>query len=366
MKFIVEQKNFLKALQKVSILLLKNHNIAILENVLINVNGNIMTVTSTNLETQITVYTTIISQDINKSTIVSGRKLLSICKSIPNNSVIKVYVNEKKMLIKSNNSVFELLIVSETSFPLLKSFNHEMTFVVSQSIIKNMIHNTQFAMAINDVRYYLNGILFEINENQLKMVATDGHRLAVSSVHLDNRYNFYSVIISRKGVLELIKLLNNRDIKLILFLNKNNIRIKIHNTVFISKLIEGNYPEYNNVLLQYPKIKIKIPTLQLKNALLRVSILSDKKFQSVKFCFCKDQLELRSNNEEEEKAKEIININIIKEEIAFNMNVNYIIDILNNMTEEYVFFSFNIPVCSVHIQEDQQSNNIFVVMPLLL
>ncbi|QCI26569.1 DNA polymerase III subunit beta [Buchnera aphidicola (Thelaxes californica)] len=366
MKFIIEQKKLLKALQKVSVLLLKNHSFAILENVLIQLNSEQLTITSTNLDTEITVYILIASQSVNISTTVSGRKLLNICKSLPIDSMIEIEIHEKKMTICSKNSNFELLTMPCDHFPSTPSFNHEVELILPQIFIKNMLQNTYFSMAINDVRYYLNGILLEINSHEIKMVATDGHRMAVCAINFKTVYNFFSVIISRKGILELIKLMEKKDCNIHLFVNKNNIKIKIKNIVFFSKLIDEKYPDYSNILLKNPDIKIKICVMMLKNALIRVSILADKKFQSVQFYFFNNQLELKSNNEEEEYARETLNIQYKKNEMKFSVNVNYVIDILNNIKDENIIISFNVPITSLQIQEEQQKNNYFVIMPLLL
>ncbi|WP_343128618.1 DNA polymerase III subunit beta [Buchnera aphidicola (Kurisakia onigurumii)] len=366
LKFSIDQKKFLKILQKVSILLIKNNSLSILENILIKVERNILTLTSTNMDTEINVSDTLEINNEEGFVCVSGRKLLSICKSIPEQSIIYIETNDVKMFINSNNSFFELSIVSENKFPILQNFIPEVEIILSQNIIKKMICDTYFSMAVNDVRYYLNGTLLEINKKMIRMVSTDGHRMAISSFRLNIFKSLYSIIIPRKSILELNKLLFNKSEPTKLRINKNNIQVNIQNVVFTSKLIDGQYPDYFNVLITSPKVKISINAKKLKQALLRVSILSDKQFQSVHFYFFEGKIEVTANNESEEIAKEIIQLNYYGEEVKFSINSTYIIDILNNFYDENIILLFNIPVSIIQIENLSYPLNYFVVMPLLL
>jgi DNA polymerase-3 subunit beta len=222
-------------------------------------------------------------------------------------------------------------------------------------------------MANQDIRYYLNGMLLEIKENNLRTVATDGYRIAISNTPVNCSISSYSIILPRKSVLELVRLLNNGQSLLHLLIGKNNIRIDIEDLVFTSKLIAGVFPNYQSILLHDPIKIMEVEISILKESLLRVSILSNQKIHGVHLHLNNGQLVISASNQEEEEAREIIDL-IYSANIDFkiNINVNYILDILNVLTSKNVYFLIQKNTSKIQLEEEKKSSVAYIIMPLHL
>ncbi|CAL4041951.1 DNA polymerase III subunit beta [Buchnera aphidicola] len=367
MKFTIEKKDLLKGLQQVGSLLVKNQSFPMLENVLMEIKKNILSLTATNLETEIITKIPINNVYQTGKTVISGKKLLNICRSLPCNTIIQIEENINKINIISQNSFFSLLSIPPKNFPNVYHFTHEKEFYISQNTFKKMIYTTQFSMANQDIRYYLNGMLLEIKENNLRVVATDGYRMAICNASINFSMSSYSIILPRKSVLELTRLLNNDQSLLHIVIGKNNIKINIENLIFTSKLIAGIFPNYNSILLHNPIKIITVKISILKESLSRVAILSNPNIHGVHLHLNYGKLEISTRNQEEEEAKEIIDL-VYSANINFriNINVNYILDVLNVFTGQNVHFLMQKNASKIQIEEDKKSSVSYIIMPLYL
>jgi len=248
MKFNIKNKIFTQHLKKINRLITKNSTLPILENILITVNNGIISLTATNLETELISNIEISKTYTPGSITVSGQKLLNICRNSSELSDIKISLNKEKIHISLENSNYILNTLPAENFPNHNNFDHVSEFFISSDILKKMIEKTHFSMGKQDVRYYLNGMLLEKNKTSLYTVATDGYRLGIAKTPLKKDVVIFSAIIPRKGIIELHKLLNIEPQLIHVLIGKNNIKIYIEKLIFTVQLIEGEYPDYKSIL----------------------------------------------------------------------------------------------------------------------
>ncbi|BBI01029.1 DNA polymerase III subunit beta [Buchnera aphidicola (Nipponaphis monzeni)] len=367
MKFTIEAYKLLKKLQYITPILQKNDISTIFQNILIKINQKCLTLTASNLETEIVAKIYVKNFYSAGEITVSGKKLLNICKGLPSQSIVKIEQIENNILqITTLFSYFKLLTLPAMNYPKLYFSTYQVQFNISEKIFKNVIKTTQFCMATNDIQYCLNGMLLEIYNKTLKSVTTDGHRMAILSVELNTNILSYTVIISRKNVIEMVRLLNDSSELIIISINKKNFKLKINDITFTTKLIEGNFPHYKKLVIKKFDTILKISSLQLKQSLTRISVLSDKKFKAVQFYIKKNFLKLTASNEEDEIAEENIQVDTDNEEdIKFVINATYIIDILNVIKDDFIYVLFNKPISTIQVQREIISKDCFIVMPLI-
>tara|TARA_Y100000590_G_scaffold465704_1_gene638785 strand:- start:174 stop:1271 length:1098 start_codon:yes stop_codon:yes gene_type:complete len=365
MKIEVKTENLLKCLQSTIGVVERKQTMPILANVLINVADEKLSITATDLEVELIATTTVSSAD-NGSFTIPGRKLLDICRALPITSDLLLQQDESKISISSKRSKFSLSTLPENEFPLIKGINDLEVISVDQPNLKNLINKTHFSMAQQDVRYYLNGLLIESEGTKLRAVATDGHRLAISDTDLaESRNEKKQVILPRKGVIELQRLLNGRG-SIEVLLGSNHIRVKFEDVCFTSKLIDGNFPEYQRVIPANPENKLKVNTERLKGALSRAAILSNEKYRGIRLIVQKNDLVIQAHNPEQEQAEEKIDVDYSGAEIEIGFNVNYLIDALNAIDSEDVHVLLVDNNSSCLIQDTNNSSYRFVVMPMRL
>ncbi|WP_343192180.1 DNA polymerase III subunit beta [Buchnera aphidicola] len=367
MKFTITRNNLFTALQKISPLFVKNQSYPILENVLLNIKDNTLFLTSCNLEIEIIITVPVHYTYNSGSGLVSGKKLLDICRNIPNNSMLEIKKYENKINIISENSFFSLITLNSNIFPNLRNFKSTNKFSISQNVLKNMINSTHFAIANQDVRYYLNGMLLEIQKNNIRTITTDGYRMAICTISINTYILYCAIIIPKKSIIELARLLGNNQSLSKVFIGENNIQIHLENVIFTSKLISGNYPNYKQVLLNNPIKIIEIDLLLFKASLLRVSVLSHEQFKGVHLYLNNNQLEISSSNQNEEEAKEIIPL-IFSKKINFemNINVNYILDVLNVLKSKNIIFFIQKCASKLQLTDNEHSSVFYIIMPLHL
>ncbi|QCI16858.1 DNA polymerase III subunit beta [Buchnera aphidicola (Aphis helianthi)] len=364
MKFIIPNNILVENLKKINRLLVKNTSLPILENILIEIKKGILSLTATNLEIEIIVNIQISKKYILGKATISGRKILNICRNLPEMSNIQIELKNKKIYISSEKSRYILVTLPTENFPNHQNFNHISSFYISSDILKNMIIKTEFAMGKQDVRYYLNGMLFEQKENYLRNVATDGYRLATSYVSLKEKINSFSIIVPHKGIIEILRLLNIKETLLHILIGTNNLRIHINNLIFTTQLIEGKYPDYKSVLLENPKKPIIINNDLLKKSLLRTSILSHEKFSGIEINIKSGELKTTSDNQEEETAEDKFNIEYFGDTIEISINVYYILDVLNTINSKNILLFLNKSQSSIQIESENNSSTIYVIMLL--
>lgn len=367
MKITINRESLLRPLQVVSGVVEKRQTLPILSNVLLVVEGSKLTLTGTDLEVELTATSTDMQSSDEGEITLPSRKFMDICKSLPESSTLDIIVEENKAVIRSGKSRFTLATLPSTDFPTSESITAAREFTISQGILKHLIDQTSFCMANQDVRYYLNGLLLELNPNSLRAVATDGHRLALSEKECEIQPgDINQIIIPRKGVMELTRLLSDSDDVCTVQINTNFVRIDLGDIVFTSKLIDGRFPDYDRVI---PKGGQKIVTANrelLRQGLLRASILSNEKYRGIRMNFSTNQLRATVNNPEQEEAIEEIDVNYQDDELEIGFNVAYLVDALNSIKSDEIEMTLLDPNSSCVITALADDSSRYVVMPMRL
>nr|WP_314266149.1 DNA polymerase III subunit beta [uncultured Moellerella sp.] len=366
MKFIIEREQLLKPLQQVSGPLGGRPTLPILGNLLVQVTDGALLLTGTDLEMEMRARVPLTQAHEQGATTVPARKFFDIWRGLPNEAEISVELDDDRLLVRSGRSRFSLSTLPAADFPNLDDWQSEVEFSLPQSTLKRLIEATQFSMAHQDVRYYLNGMLFETEGQILRTVSTDGHRLAVCSLEIGQDLPSHSVIVPRKGVIELMRLLDGGDTPLQLQIGSNNIRAHVGDFIFTSKLVDGRFPDYRRVLPKNPDKTLEASCDILKQAFSRAAILSNEKFRGVRLYFSENQLKITANNPEQEEAEEIVDVRYQGGEMEIGFNVSYILDVLNTLKCENVTLFLTDAVSSVQIEDSASRSAVYVVMPMRL
>jgi len=366
MKILTTRDNLLKPLQQVSGVVERRQTLPILANVLINAGNGKINITATDLEVEMKT-TTVVECDSEADFTLPARKLLDICKALPEEANIELNVESERVVIKSGRSRFTLGVLPANDYPSIEPTASSHRFSVTQKLLKRLIEKTQFAMAIQDVRYYLNGLLLEMSQNQIRAVATDGHRLALSEADCSlDQDTGLQVILPRKAVLELARLLSDSDEQIDVDVSSNHIRFIMGETSFTSKLIDGKFPDYQRVIPTNMDKEITADRDQLKQALMRTSILSNEKYRGIRFQFTSGLLKLLAHNPEQEEAEDEMEIDYQGDELIIGFNVGYLIEVLNVIDTESVklYLSDSNSSCLIQNKDSEQSR--YVIMPMRL
>jgi DNA polymerase-3 subunit beta len=370
MRFEISRDALLKPLLAICGVVEKRQTLPILANVLIQLEGDRATFTGTDLEIQLKIDIKLEKQvDEPMELTLPARKLTDICRNIQEDSLITFSIEKNRTVVRSGKSRFSLTQLLPQDFPSMDSITAVTSFSLSQEILKNLFERTQFCMANQDVRYYLNGLLFETTGNKINCVATDGHRLAFMSSIIEDSLVEQQIIIPRKGVSELQRLLSDNDSGCDISLNNNFLQVKFDHTTFTAKLIDGRFPDYTRVI---PVIDDSNKVLvanreQLKHALIRTSVLSNEKYRGIRFLLNENRLSLSINNPEQEEAEEELDVDYpYHEELEIGFNVSYLIDALNALNDEQVYIRFTNSDSSCLILSKQEEGVRYVVMPMKL
>ncbi|MFO7602614.1 MAG: DNA polymerase III subunit beta [Gammaproteobacteria bacterium] len=366
MKLTFSRETLLKPLQVISGVVEKRQTSPILSNLLMQVNAGQLSMTGTDLEVQM--FASIaIETDGDGDFTIPARKFVDICKSLPENAQIQLHVDNDKAIIKSGRSRFSLSTLPANEYPSLDNIETNFSFEVPQNQLKRLIEQTQFSMAQQDVRYYLNGMLFEISNTGLNTVATDGHRLAICHQDLDiNITETRQIIIPRKGVLEIARLLDDSSVPVAITLSSNHVRIKLPEVSFTSKLIDGKFPDYQQVIPRVDGTKIVCSRSLLHQAFSRASILSNEKYRGMRISFSENLLRATVHNPEQEEAEEEIEVSYHGDEFEIGFNVSYLLDALNAVKSDdaELYFTDSNHSCLICGVGDVHSR--YVVMPMRL
>ncbi|MFZ1585937.1 MAG: DNA polymerase III subunit beta [Saprospiraceae bacterium] len=361
----IEKDNLLNPLQKIIGIVERKQPLPILSNVLIQKTGSNIHFVATDLEIQIATQFIDVNQIGPDTAItVAAKKLQEILKVLPEGSKVTLDVNENRLLVKVNKSKFTLQTLPAQDFPkVLEQLEQAVKVQIEQDKLKKLLGMVQYAMAQQDIRYYLNGVLLVIDGHFLKLIATDGHRLAYIVTKLDQEYPKREIILPRKTVNELIKLLAETEEKITFELAENQVRMTFSNIVLISKVIDGKFPDYERVIPNYTN-QLTLNRIEILQALQRAAILSNEKFRGVRFVLTEKNLRIISNNSEQEEAQEDMEINYQGIALDVGFNVNYLMDGLNNATTQTVIFSFGDANSSILITIPGNEEFKYVVMPM--
>lgn len=365
MKFSISRDALLKPLNLVAGVVERRQTLPILSNVLLSLEGNQLSLTGTDLEVELVGRVELAAAGIDGEITVPARKLVDICKSLPDSAEIEFSVDSGKAMVKAGRSRFTLSTLPASEFPSVEEGAGELTLELPSSVIKRLIDRTGFAMAQQDVRYYLNGMLLELKSGQLRMVATDGHRLALCTASEPVSAGDASVIIPRKGILELARLLEGDD-TLRLVIGSNHVRAANRQFTFTSKLVDGKFPEYERVLPKSPDKTVIGDRLELKQAFTRTAILSNEKYRGVRLKLTNDALDITANNPEQEQAEESVAVEYQGDDLEVGFNVSYLLDVLSVLDGEKVRFSLADSASSALMEEAEAGDSLYVVMPMRL
>jgi DNA polymerase-3 subunit beta len=364
MKFSLSRESFLKPLQLVVGVVERRQTLPILSNVLLSLDGSRLSITGTDLEVEIVGVTDIDTGDDGDVT-VSARKLVDICRSLPEGAVINFSSADGKASLTSGRSRFTLTTLPANEFPSVDEGEKAVEFTVPGTILKSLIESTSFAMAQQDVRYYLNGMLWELNANQLRAVATDGHRMALCDgpcqVSVDSSI---TAILPRKGIIELSRLLDESDVKVTM--GSNHIRVTGEDYCFTSKLVDGAYPDYDRVLPKGGDKVIVGDRSVLKQAFSRAAILSNEKYRGVRVLISEGSMKMVANNPEQEQAEEEVSVSYSGESLEIGFNVSYLLDVLNVIAGAEVRITLSNANSSALVEDAANGSAVYVVMPMRL
>ena len=366
MKFKVQRDVLLKPLLLVGNVVERRQTTPILANVLLRVKGNQLTLTGTDLEVEM-IASAIVESSQDGDITLPARKLMDLCKSLPDGAMLDIAIDKDKAVIRSGRSRFTLATMSAVEFPEIEPVNIKSHFELTQQEFKFLIEQTQFAMAQQDVRYYLNGLLLDVTEKSLTTVATDGHRLACCTHMTTTGVSTpQQVIIPRKGIQELLRLLEASKEPVTINIGQNHLRVKLQDIIFTTKLIDGKFPDYQQVIPKNANNEMRASRLALYQAFARVAILSNEKFRSMRFHLAKELLKVSVHNPEQEEAEEEIEVNYNAEEFEIGFNISYFLDVLSIIkTDEVgVFFTDANHSCLLKGVGDDQCR--YVIMPMRL
>ncbi|MBX9586002.1 MAG: DNA polymerase III subunit beta [Gammaproteobacteria bacterium] len=368
MKFTLQREELLTPLQLAIGVVERRQTLPILANVLLRFSDDQLSVTGTDLEVELIGRTTLQSkQPGNKEITVPGRKLLDICKTLPDEATITLEFEKDRLLIKSGRSRFSLSTLPAEEFPFIQADPSTVEIKLPHSDLHYLIQRTHFAMAQQDVRYYLNGMLLEVKGGNIRTVATDGHRLALNSLTYSDSAATAQALLPYKGVHELLRLISGNAGDVTVGVSANHIRVESPNFTFISKLIDGSFPSYERVVPKNSDKHVILDRHSLKQTLQRASVLTNEKFRGVRFHLENDVLQIQANNPEQEEAEEEMTIDYQSPTCELGFNVDYIIDVLNTISNDNVVLSFTDNETGVLVQEQtDRAYSAFVIMPLRL
>lgn len=367
MRFTISRDSLIAPLQLVSNAVERRQTLPVLSNILIVLDGQELSLTATDLEVELVAKLSIPETGDPGQITVPARKFLDICRSLPPKEIDFLYENQK-VTIKCGANKFTLSTISASEFPSIDETVGTHTMRVKQSQLKSLMDRTAFAMAQQDVRYYLNGMLFEIDKNQLKSISTDGHRLALSELTFEfDTESKSEAIIPRKGITELLRLLDDNDDELEMILGTNHLRVSTPGYTFTSKLIDGKFPDYDRVLPKNGDKQLAANREDLRDAFARAAILCNEKYRGIRMNLTEGNLTITANNPEQEEAVIDLAVDYSGETLEIGFNVSYVLDVLNTLKTEQVQWTLGDSNSSALIEGvTDEMTSLYVVMPMRL
>jgi DNA polymerase-3 subunit beta len=354
----------LKPLQAVSGIVERRHTLPILANVLLEQREGRLYVTATDLEMQITAYSELDGKD-GQAVTVGARKLQDLLRALPDDATLNIDAASNKMTVKAGRSRFNLQTLPATDYPRISLGTEQLqTLSLPQKDLRSLFKLAEFAMAQQDIRYYLNGMLLVVDKGTLQAVATDGHRLSWASIPVNGEYSRQEVILPRKTVLELGKLLEDSDNPVTLDILGNQVRFRFANVELVSKVVDGKFPDFNRVIPVGHSKEVELGRVEMLAALDRAAILSNEKFRGVRIVLEANQLKIICTNSEQEEAEEELEVAYQGDALDIGFNITYILDALRNLTVEHVRFAFGDANSSALITMPGRDDYKYVVMPM--
>lgn len=366
MKLEINRNDLLSALQSVIGVVERRQTMPVLSNLLLKAQADTLVITATDLELELVARLSVSVEQAGATT-VPARKLLDICRGLPDSATMVLTMEEQRMRVTSGRSRFLLATLPADEFPVLDELAATRQVEISQKTLKQLIDRTHFAMAQQDVRYYLNGLLLVIANQRIRAVATDGHRLALSDAQTqtDNDEPI-RVIVPRKAITEVLRLLDASDASIQLMLSDRHLQIALPDLQFTTKLIDGTFPDYERVIPEAGDKIVSGDRETLSRALARTAILSNEKFKGVRLVLAANSLTLQAQNPNHEEAEDEVAVDYSEEPMEIGFNVNYLMDALAVMDAERFVLELSGPDNSGLIHEDGDESSKYVVMPMRL
>jgi DNA polymerase-3 subunit beta len=366
MRFSLSREALLKPLQQVVNVVERRQTLPVLANLLVQVDNGALSLTGTDLEVEM-VSRTGVDDAQNGETTIPARKLFEIVRALPDGAKVVISQAGDKVTVQAGRSRFTLASLPANDFPAIEDLELVERVRMPEAALKELIERTAFAMAQQDVRYYLNGLLLDLKDDSLRCVATDGHRLALCETELDAEgLAKRQIIVPRKGVQELQRLLEGGDRTLELEMGRNHIRVKRDDVTFTSKLIDGRFPDYAAVIPIGADREVRVDREVLRAALQRAAILSNEKYRGVRLEVSPGQLKINAHNPEQEEAQEEVEADTKVDDLAVGFNVNYLLDALSALRDEHVVIALRDANSSALVREASNERCRHVVMPLRL
>ena len=363
MNIQINRDTLLKPLSAVTGIVERRHTLPILSNLLLEAQQDRLVLTATDLEMQISLaIDTAVGGEL--ATTISAKKLLDICRSLPENADITMTTQESRIQVKAGKSRFNLQTLPAADYPVMSKGQTQTVIKLSQRLLKRLFKQVEFAMAQQDIRYYLNGLLFEVSGNRLNVVGTDGHRLSYTSTQLEQEYEKQELILPRKTIIELIKLLDDSEEEVSIETANGQVNFSFGEIRLISKVIDGKFPDYTRVIPVGHKNSFTIERMDILLSMQRASILSNEKYRGIRMVLANGNLRMISTNSEQEEAEEELEIAYAGDPIDIGFNVTYMIDVLNNVASEQIVFSFADANSSCLVTVPDDNDYKYVVMPM--
>lgn len=366
MRFTLQREAFLKPLAQVVNVVERRQTLPVLANFLVQVQNGQLSLTGTDLEVEM-VSRIAVEDAQDGETTIPARKLFEIIRALPDGSRITVSQSGDKITVQAGRSRFTLATLPANDFPSVDEVEATERVAIGEATLKELIERTAFAMAQQDVRYYLNGLLFDLRGDALRTVATDGHRLALCETDLEKASGAKrQIIVPRKGVTELQRLLESGDREIELEVGRSHVRVKRDDVTFTSKLIDGRFPDYEAVIPIGADREVKVDREALRASLQRAAILSNEKYRGIRVEVSPGNLKISAHNPEQEEAQEEIEADTTVSDLAIGFNVNYLLDALSALRDEYVVIQLRDSNSSALVREASSEKSRHVVMPLRL
>lgn len=366
MKFKIQREEILRPLQQVSGVVERRQTLPILANVLLRAEADSLTLTATDLEVELVVKSALDGTETGQTTL-PARKFMDICRALPEGATLDIRVEKERAAIRSGKSRFMLATLPADEFPAVDEIRPTLRFSIERGRLRQLVERTQFAMAHQDVRYYLNGLLLEVGEGELRAVATDGHRLAYCQIDAaTNPAENQQVIIPRKAITELLKLLGDDGEAVDVEIGTNHLRVASADIRFTSKLIDGRFPDYQRVIPQNTDKVVVADREAVRQAVLRTSILTNEKYRSIRLHLAPQTLRVTAHNPEQEEAEEEVSVDYDGAALEIGFNANYVLDALQAVAGEKVEIRLSDAnsCCLIHALGSDDCK--YVVMPMRL
>lgn len=365
MHFKITREQLLPPLQLVAGIVERKQTLPMLANVLFTLEGQQLTLLASDLEVELIGKLELASQNALTRIAMPTRKVLDICRALPDASVIEFYIENQKVIIKSGRSRFTLSAFLAEDFPYIDIQSSTAQLTMAQKDFRYLLEKTQFAMAQQDVRYYLNGLLLEANKNFIKAVTTDGHRLAISAFNHNQDFSPFQIIIPRKAITELLRLLDSQsEEQITLIIGSNFFRVITQQYTFTTRLIDGQFPAYEKVIPRNNDKEVIIDKDIFKQALNRAAILANAKLKGICLQLRPDLLRITAHNTEQDQAEEEIPASYKGNDLDIGLNVTYLLDVINVMPTAELRLSFYDANSSVLIEEHSDASNFYIIMPM--